>query len=258
MSGSVILSGARTPIGKLGGALASLAPVELGSLSIAEALRRAAVQASAVDYVLMGQVLQAGQGQNPARQAAVAAGIPMSVPAMTINKVCLSSLQALHLADLMIGAGEAEVVVVGGMESMSKAPYLVDGARAGLVYGDAALRDVIATDGLTCAFDHLAMGCATERDTADAGDRARGPGCRRRPFPRQGGGGNQERPVCRGNLLCCGPDAPGRPDPGHRRRGHPAGHYARAAGQAPPGFLRHWYDHRWQREPESQTGRWPS
>ena len=169
MSGSVILSGARTPIGKLGGALASMAPVELGSLSIAEALRRAAVQASAVDYVLMGQVLQAGQGQNPARQAAVAAGIPMSVPAMTINKVCLSSLQALHLADLMIGAGEAEVVVVGGMESMSKAPYLLDGARAGLVYGDAALRDVIATDGLTCAFDHLAMGCATERDTAAAG-----------------------------------------------------------------------------------------
>jgi acetyl-CoA C-acetyltransferase len=169
MAGSVILSGARTPIGKLGGALSSVAPVELAALSIAEALRRGGVPPSTVDYVLMGHVLQAGQGQNPARQAAVAAGVPMDIPAMTINKVCLSSLQALHLADLMIAAGEAEVVIAGGMESMSKAPYLLDGARAGLVYGDAALRDVIAADGLTCAFDHLAMGPATERDTAAAG-----------------------------------------------------------------------------------------
>ncbi|HXW80283.1 MAG TPA: acetyl-CoA C-acyltransferase [Acidimicrobiales bacterium] len=169
MAGSVILSGARTPIGKLGGALSSVAPVELAALSITEALRRGGVPPSKVDYVLMGHVLQAGQGQNPARQASVAAGVPMNVPAMTINKVCLSSLQALHLADLMIAAGEAEVVVAGGMESMSKAPYLVDGARSGLVYGDAVLRDVIGADGLTCAFDHLAMGSATERDTAAVG-----------------------------------------------------------------------------------------
>jgi acetyl-CoA C-acetyltransferase len=168
MPGSVILSGARTPIGKLGGALSSVAPVELAALSIAEALRRPGLPADKVEYVLMGQVLQAGQGQNPARQAAVAAGVPMNVPAMTINKVCLSSLQALHLADLMIAAGQAEVIVAGGMESMSKAPYLLDGARAGLVYGDASVRDVIAADGLTCAFDHLAMGDATERDTAAA------------------------------------------------------------------------------------------
>jgi acetyl-CoA C-acetyltransferase len=169
MAGSVILSGARTPIGKLGGALSTVPPVELAALSISEALRRAGLAPPRVDYVLMGHVLQAGQGQNPARQAAVAAGVPMNVPAMTINKVCLSSLQALHLADLMIAAGEAEVVIAGGMESMSKAPYLLDGARSGLVYGDAPLRDVIASDGLTCAFDHLAMGSATERDTAGAG-----------------------------------------------------------------------------------------
>jgi acetyl-CoA C-acetyltransferase len=169
MPGSIVLSGARTPIGKLGGALATIAPVELGALVIAEALRRGGVAPAEVDYVLMGHVLQAGQGQNPARQAAAQACVPMNVPAMTINKVCLSSLNALHLADLMIAAGEAEVVVAGGMESMSKAPHLVDGARAGLVYGDSTLRDVIISDGLTCAFDQLAMGCATERDAATAG-----------------------------------------------------------------------------------------
>src|SRR5277367_5810387 len=127
MPGSVVVSGARTPIGKLGGALGSVSPVDLGAVTIAEALRRGGVPPGSVDYVIMGHVLQAGQGQNPARQAAVRAGIPMDVPAMTVNKVCLSSLNALHLADLMIAAGDAEVVVAGGMESMSKAPYLLDG-----------------------------------------------------------------------------------------------------------------------------------
>ncbi len=169
MPGSVILSAARTPIGKLGGALASIAPVELGALAIAEALRRGGVPPEAVDYVVMGHVLQAGQGQNPARQAAVGAGVPMGVPALTVNKVCLSGLHALHLADLMIGAGEAEVVVAGGMESMSKAPYLLDGGRGGLGYGDAALRDDIVADGLSCAFEPLSMGAATDRDAAATG-----------------------------------------------------------------------------------------
>ena len=168
MPGSVVVSGARTPIGKLGGALASVDPVELGALAIAEALKRGGVLPGTVDYVIMGHVLQAGQGQNPARQAAVGAGVPMDVPAMTVNKVCLSSLNALHLADLMIAAGEAEVVVVGGMESMSKAPYLLDGARAGLGFGDTGLRDDIVADGLSCAFDQLTMGSATERDAAAA------------------------------------------------------------------------------------------
>ena len=168
MPGSVVVSGARTPIGKLGGALASVGPVELGALAIAEALKRGGVSPGTVDYVIMGHVLQAGQGQNPARQAAVRAGIPMEVPAMTVNKVCLSSLNALHLADLMIAAGEAEVVVVGGMESMSKAPYLLDGARGGLGFGDTGLRDDIVADGLSCAFDQLTMGSATDRDAAAA------------------------------------------------------------------------------------------
>jgi acetyl-CoA C-acetyltransferase len=168
MPGSVVVSGARTPIGKLGGALASVSPVELGALAIAEALRRGGVTPGTVDYVIMGHVLQAGQGQNPARQAAVRAGVPMDVPAMTVNKVCLSSLNAVYLADLMIAAGEAEIVVAGGMESMSNAPYLLDGARAGLGFGDAGLRDDIVADGLSCAFDQLTMGSATERDAAAA------------------------------------------------------------------------------------------
>jgi acetyl-CoA C-acetyltransferase len=168
MPGSVVVSGARTPIGKLGGALASVGPVELGALAISEALKRGGVSPGTVDYVIMGHVLQAGQGQNPARQAAVRAGVPMEVPAMTVNKVCLSSLNALHLADLMIAAGEAEVVVAGGMESMSKAPYLLDGARGGLGFGDTGLRDDIVADGLSCAFDQLTMGSATDRDAAAA------------------------------------------------------------------------------------------
>jgi len=168
MPGSVIVSGARTPIGKLNGALASVAPVELGGLAIAEALRRGGVPPEAVDYVFMGQVLQAGQGQNPARQAAVRAGVPMTVPATTVNKVCLSGLNALYLADLMISAGEADVVVAGGMESMSKAPHLLDGARAGIGYGDVALRDEIVVDGLSCSFEPMTMGAATERDAAAA------------------------------------------------------------------------------------------
>ena len=169
MPGSVIVSGARTPIGKLGGALAPVAPVELGAVAVAEALRRGGVTPEAVGYVIMGHVLQAGQGQNPARQAAVQAGIPMRVPAMTVNKVCLSSLNALYLADLMIAAGEADIVVAGGMESMSEAPYLLDGARAGLGFGEAVLRDGIVVDGLSCAFDQLTMGAATERDASAAG-----------------------------------------------------------------------------------------
>lgn len=169
MPGSVVVSGARTPVGKLGGALASMAAVELGAIAIAEALRRAGIAPSAVDHVVMGQVLQAGQGQNPARQAAVRAGVPMRVPAVTVNKVCLSGLQALHLADLMIAAGEADVVVAGGMESMSRAPHLLEGARYGLGFGDAAVRDVILADGFTCAFESVAMGAATERDASEAG-----------------------------------------------------------------------------------------
>jgi len=163
MAGSVIVSGARTPIGKMSGAFAEMAAVDLGGIAIAAALERAGIQPDQVDYVLMGQVLQAGAGQITARQAAVKAGIPMTVPATTVNKVCLSGLNAIYLADLLIQAGEAEIVVAGGMESMTQAPYLLPGARAGLRLGDAKVIDSMMYDGLFCAFDLCAMGLGTER-----------------------------------------------------------------------------------------------
>src|SRR5580693_2258494 len=163
MPGTVIVSGARTPIGKLSGALGGFAAAELGGFAIAGALERAGIKPEQVDYVLMGQVIQAGAGQITARQAAAKAGIPMDVPATTVNKVCLSGLNAIYLADLMINAGEADIVVAGGMESMTQAPYLLPGARAGYRLGDGALVDSMMHDGLTDAFDHIAMGLSTER-----------------------------------------------------------------------------------------------
>ncbi len=162
MPGSVVLAGARTPIGKFSGALAGFSAMELGGAAISSALERARVKASEVDYVFMGQVLQAGQGQITARQAAVRAGIPMTVPATTVNKVCLSGLNALYLADLLIQAGDAEIVVAGGMESMTTAPYLLKGARAGYRAGDQTVVDSMMHDGLFDAFDHVAMGAGTE------------------------------------------------------------------------------------------------
>src|SRR6516165_11244268 len=153
MAGSVIVAGARTPIGKMSGALASLSAMDLGGLAIKAALERAGVKPEDVDYVFMGQVLQAGQGQITARQAAVKAGIPMTVPATTVNKVCLSGLNSIYLADQLINAGEAEIVVAGGMESMTNAPYLLPGARAGYRMGDQAVVDAMMHDALFCAFD---------------------------------------------------------------------------------------------------------
>ena len=169
MAEAVIVAGARTPIGKLSGALASFSAMELGGFAIAEALARAGVAPDQVDYVLMGQVLQAGQGQITARQAAVHGGIPMTVPANTINKVCLSGLNTIYLADQMIRSGDAEIVVAGGMESMTQAPYLLPGARAGYRIGDATLVDSMMLDGLTDAFDHIAMGLSTEQYNAKVG-----------------------------------------------------------------------------------------
>ncbi len=163
MPGSVIVAGARTPIGKLSGALASFSAMDLGGFAIAAALERAGIRPDQVDYVFMGQVLQAGQGQITARQAAARAGIPMTVPATTVNKVCLSGLNAIYLADQMVSAGDADVVVAGGMESMTRAPHLLPGAREGFRLGDANLVDSMMYDGLTCAFDNCAMGLATER-----------------------------------------------------------------------------------------------
>ena len=169
MAGSVILAGARTPIGKLSGALAGFSAAELGGLAIKEALVRAGLTGDQVDYVFMGQVLQAGAGQIAARQAAVHGGIPMTVPATTINKVCLSGLNAIHLADQMIQQGEADIVVAGGMESMTQAPYLLPGARAGYRIGDQKVVDSMMYDGLFCAFDQVAMGAGTEKYAASAG-----------------------------------------------------------------------------------------
>jgi acetyl-CoA C-acetyltransferase len=162
MSGSVIVAGARTPIGKLSGSLGGFAATELGGFAIAAALERAGIKPEQVDYVFMGQVIPAGAGQITARQAAANAGIPMSVAATTVNKVCLSGLNAIYLADLMINAGEADIVVAGGMESMTQAPYLLPGARAGYRIGDGSLVDSMMYDGLFCAFDQRAMGLSTE------------------------------------------------------------------------------------------------
>jgi acetyl-CoA C-acetyltransferase len=169
MAGSLIVSGARTPIGKLAGSLSGCSAMELGGLAIKAALERAGLKPEDVDYVVMGQVLGAGQGQVTARQAAVHAGIPMVTPATTVNKVCLSGLNSIHLADLMIRAGEAAIVVAGGMESMSRAPYLLPGARDGYRFGDQRVVDSMMHDGLSCAFDRVAMGLS-----ADAYGRAAG------------------------------------------------------------------------------------
>ena len=169
MPGSVIVSSARTPIGKLSGSLSSFAATELGGHAIAAALARGAVDAEQVDYVLLGQVLQAGAGQMPARQAAVNGGIPMSVPSMTINKVCLSGINAIYLADQMIQAGDAEVVVAGGMESMTRSPYLLKKAREGYRMGNGEITDSMIDDGLWCAFDAVHMGAGTERYTGEFG-----------------------------------------------------------------------------------------
>ena len=160
---SVIVGGARTPMGRLLGNLKDLPATQLGAVAIRAALRRAGIAPEQVQYVIMGQVLQAGAGQIPARQAAVAAGIPMSVPALTINKVCLSGLDAIALADQLIRAGEFDLVVAGGMESMTNAPHLLIGSRGGYKYGDVVIRDHMALDGLTDAYDQVSMGESTDR-----------------------------------------------------------------------------------------------
>ena len=150
----------------MSGALASFSAADLGGFAIAEALKRAGVRPDQVDHVIMGQVLMAGQGQVPSRQAAVNAGIPMNVPCVNVNKVCLSGLNAIYLADQMIANGDADIVVAGGMESMTNAPYIAPGARGGFRFGDTQLLDAIQRDGLWCAFDACLMGLGTERYAA--------------------------------------------------------------------------------------------
>ncbi len=169
MAGSVILAGARTPIGKLSGAFSGFSATDLGGFAIKAALERAGVSPEQIDYVFMGHVLGAGAGQITARQAAVNGGLAMDVPATTINKVCLSGLNAIYLADQMIQAGDADIVVAGGMESMTNAPYLLPGARAGYRLGDQSVVDSLMHDGLFCAFDQVAMGAGTQKYASSAG-----------------------------------------------------------------------------------------
>jgi acetyl-CoA C-acetyltransferase len=166
MRDAVIAGGARTAVGRLLGSLSEFNAADLGGIVIGAALERAGVPGERVDYVIMGHVLQAGAGQIPSRQAAVAGGIPMTVPSLTINKVCLSGLDAIALAAQLIRAGEFDIVVAGGMESMTQAPHLLPGARRGFRFGSAELVDAMARDGLTDAFDHLSMGESTERHNA--------------------------------------------------------------------------------------------
>ena len=173
MTRSFIVAGARTPIGKFRGGLAPLRAVDLGAVVIREALGRAGVAPDRVEYTIMGHVLQAGQGQITARQAAMAAGILKEVPGLTVNKVCLSGTSAIAIADQMIRTGELEVAVAGGMESMTNAPYLLPTARSGTRLGDAPMVDSMIHDGLWCAFDDRHMGAGTDEMNAEFGiDRA--------------------------------------------------------------------------------------
>src|SRR3954453_5969904 len=168
MSGSVIVAGARTPIGRLLGGLKDKSAADLGAVAIQGALEKAGVSGDKVDYVIMGQVILAGAGQNPARGAAVAAGIPMSIPSITINKVCLSGLNAIAMADQLIRAGEVEIVVAGGMESMTNAPHFLPKSREGIKFGDVKLVDSMAYDALYDQFTSQAMGLLTEECNAAA------------------------------------------------------------------------------------------
>lgn len=169
MTSSVIIAGARTPIGRLLGSLSALSATNLGAIAIREALTRSHVPATDVDAVIMGNVVQAGVGPNPARQAAVQGGIGFEVPATTLNKLCLSGLSAIAYADQLIRLGQHEVIVAGGIESMTNAPHLVLGSRKGTKYGPGRMVDALDQDALTCAFDGVSMGAATERYQAQFG-----------------------------------------------------------------------------------------
>lgn len=162
----MIVAGARTPIGRLSGTLSGLSGTDLGGIAIKAAVERAGISPEQVQYVIMGQVLQAGAGQGPARQAAVKGGLPLDVPSIVVNKVCLSGLNAIALADQLIRANEYDIIVAGGMESMTNAPHVLMNSRAGFKLGDATLKDSMMFDGLFCAVEHIGMGDATEKYNA--------------------------------------------------------------------------------------------
>lgn len=162
----MIVAGARTPIGRLNGMLSGLSATDLGGLAIKAAVERSGITPDQVQYVIMGQVLQAGAGQGPARQAAIRGGLPMNVPSITVNKVCLSGLNAIALADQLIRANEYDVIVAGGMESMTNAPHLLMNSRTGFKLGDATLKDSMIFDGLFCSVDQMGMGEATDKNNS--------------------------------------------------------------------------------------------
>ena len=236
MPGSVIVGGARTPIGKLSGALKGFSAMDLGGFAIKEALEQAGITGDQVDYVIMGHVIQAGAGQITARQAAVKGGIPMTVPALTVNKVCLSGLNAIAMADQLIGYGEFDVVVAGGMESMTNGPYLQPGARAGYRYGDAKLVDATAHDALFCAFDLRGMGDSTDFYSKSARSPARSRTSTRRC--RTSGPPTPARTACSTTRSSTwGAAAPGRPDRwSPRTRGCAPGTTAESLGKLRPAF----------------------
>ncbi len=197
----MVVAAARTPQGRLKGSLAALTAVELGAVAARAAIERSGLSADAVDAVVLGQVLQAGAGQNPARQTAAAAGVGWDVPAATVNKVCLSGLTAVIDGARMIRSGEAEVVLVGGQESMTNAPHLLPGSRAGFAFGDATLVDAVARDGLTDAFDHTSMASRPSAPTwATCSSRARSRTPSRRP--------RTSAPPPRRRTACSTPSSP--------------------------------------------------
>ena len=235
MSRSVIVSAARTAIGKFGGAISGLPAVDLGGTAIKGALERANIDGEQVDYVIMGQVLQAGTGQITTRQAAIKAGVPKSVPAITINKVCLSGLNAIAMADQLIRAGEASVVVAGGMESMDQAPYLLPKARTGYRMGDGKLVDSMIYDGLWDAFNHKHMGDQSEDVNTEfkisARSRTRG-----RPARTSAPQAAIEEGKFKEEIVPWDPAAQRRPDRVRHRRGRPPRHHGGVTCEAEAGF----------------------
>ncbi|WP_226350975.1 acetyl-CoA C-acetyltransferase [Pseudonocardia sp. ICBG601] len=235
MSGTVIVAGARTPMGRLLGSLKGFSGAQLGGVAIKAALERAGVAPDQVQYTIMGQVLTAGAGQIPARQAAVEAGIPMDVPALTINKVCLSGVDAIALADQLIRAGEFDIVVAGGQESMTQAPHLLTKSREGTKFGDTTLTDHMAYDGLFCAFDQVAMGASTEKYneryglTREEQDAFSARSHQRAARAAQDGLRPGDRPGR-------DPAAQGRPDRLLDRRGRARRHHHRGLGKLRPAF----------------------
>ena len=245
MSGSVIVAGARTPIGRLLGGLKDFSAADLGGVAIQGALEKAGVTGDQVDYVIMGQVIQAGAGQNPARMAAVKGGIPMNVPSITINKVCLSGINAIALADQLIRAGEHEIVVAGGMESMTNAPHLLPKSREGFKYGDTTLVDSMAYDALFDQFTTQAMGLLTEECNAAAAEPdPRGAGRVLGAVAPEGRVRLEERALRRRGRAGLDPQRRRRPDRGLDRRGRARRHHRRVARQAASRLLQGGHDHR--------------